>query len=156
MQHDCLWSHVPPTYLLFHQLQGVVQKSVILKLSPVLTGFVRFKLVSQYVERYRSVLSCGLNTKDLILINFCKSTAGWRNLNYLNVNFTNQLTGFLADMYLLFLIYATLQREQLIQRRYVNEIKCVIFYIGYLWVILKCTIMKHANNRADVDVWRTV
>jgi hypothetical protein len=50
----------------------VAQKSVNLKHSLVVTGMFRFKPATQFVERYHSVVSCALNTEDLISNNFCK------------------------------------------------------------------------------------
>jgi hypothetical protein len=53
-------------------LYRVVQTSVTLKYSLILTGMFRFKPVSQFVERYHSVVSCSLNMEVLISNNFCK------------------------------------------------------------------------------------
>jgi hypothetical protein len=47
-------------------IHRVAQKSVNRKYSLVITGMFRFKLFSQFVERYRSVVSCVLNMEDLI------------------------------------------------------------------------------------------
>jgi hypothetical protein len=56
----------------FLRTYRVAQKSVNLKHSFVLTGMFRFKPASRFVERYQSVVSCALNTKDLISKNFYK------------------------------------------------------------------------------------
>jgi hypothetical protein len=50
----------------------VTQKSVNLKQSFVLTGMFGIKPASQFVELYHSVVSCALNTEDLISNNVCK------------------------------------------------------------------------------------
>jgi hypothetical protein len=47
------------------------QKSVNLKHSLLLTGLSRFKPASQFVERFRSIMSCELNMEDLISKNVC-------------------------------------------------------------------------------------
>jgi hypothetical protein len=43
-----------------------------LKYYLVLTGKFRFKIASQFVERYYSVVSCAFNMEDLISNNFRK------------------------------------------------------------------------------------
>jgi hypothetical protein len=42
------------------------KRSVNLKYFLVLTGMFRFKLTSQFVERYHSIFNCALNMEDLI------------------------------------------------------------------------------------------
>jgi hypothetical protein len=59
-------------YLLFASTNQMVQKSVNMKYSLVLTGIFRFKPKSQFVEQYYSIVSCALNMEDPILKNFCK------------------------------------------------------------------------------------
>jgi hypothetical protein len=61
------WSMlIPSTYI------QMTQNSVNLKHSLVLNGIFRFRPVSQFVERYHSIVSCALNVEDLISNNFCK------------------------------------------------------------------------------------
>jgi hypothetical protein len=57
---------------IIHIKYRVVQKSVKLKYSVVLTVMFRFKVTSQFVERYRSAVICAVDMEVLILNNFCK------------------------------------------------------------------------------------
>jgi hypothetical protein len=50
----------------------VTQKLHKLKYSLVFTGGFRFKPAIQFVEQYRSIVSCALNMDDLISNNCCK------------------------------------------------------------------------------------
>jgi hypothetical protein len=54
----------------------------------------RFKPASRFVEGYHSAVSCGLNMKDLISINFCKSCKYKEIPNAFSVHFRKQLTDF--------------------------------------------------------------
>jgi hypothetical protein len=70
--------HSPLSLFPYPRLQNstlkytVAQKSVNLKQSVILTGILKFKPASQFLERYHSVLSRALNMEDLNSNNFCK------------------------------------------------------------------------------------
>jgi hypothetical protein len=53
-------------------IHRVIQKSVNLKHSLVLTGVFSFETADQFVERCHSVVSCVMNMKDLFLKIFYK------------------------------------------------------------------------------------
>jgi hypothetical protein len=59
-------------YNVFKHKYRMAQKSVNLKHSLVLMGMFRFKPVIHSVKGHHSVVSCALNTEDLILSNFYK------------------------------------------------------------------------------------
>jgi hypothetical protein len=50
----------------------MAQKSGNLKYSLVSMGMFGFEPVSQFVERYHTIVSCALNMEYLISNNFCK------------------------------------------------------------------------------------
>lgn len=93
---------------LMPSIHRVTRNSVNPKYSIVLTGIFRFKLASRFVESYHSVVSCVFNKENSISDNFYKfSKVIKTSLEYLNIQFTNQLTDFLTNLYILPLMYDT-------------------------------------------------
>jgi hypothetical protein len=89
-------------------LYRVAQNSVSLKHSLLLTGMIRYKPASQFVERYHSVVSGALNMVISFRINPVNPISNYDTSKVFSIDFTSQLTEFWTSLYFSLLFFTFL------------------------------------------------